>query len=67
MGSYQMRHAETGMLLTGYQVLEASTDEIAKANSRLINAGNSYRLEPCLPSPSPAAVPTLVPEHATAT
>jgi hypothetical protein len=66
--SYQMRHVETGVLLLGYQVLCATDAEIEAANARLISAGNRYRLEPCsVPSPTPAAVPTLVTEHATAT
>jgi hypothetical protein len=63
MGSYQMRHAETGMLLQGYQILEATAEEIDAANDRLTSAGNRYRLEP-VPSPSPTAVPTLVADHA---
>jgi hypothetical protein len=59
MGSYQMRHAVTGVLLAGYQVLDASDSEIQAANQRLVAAGNSYRLEPC-PSTAPPQPSTLV-------
>jgi len=62
MGSYQMRHAITGVLLAGYQVLEASGEEIEAANQRLIRAGNQYRLEPTTTAPQPAS--TLVADHA---
>jgi hypothetical protein len=62
MGTYQMRHAMTGMVLNGYQVLDATDAEIEAANARLTKAGNQYRLEPCRPcqSTTPTAVPTLV-------
>lgn len=49
-------HCRTGSVLTGYRVLEATADEIARANHNLRTNGSEYRFVIDLHPPQAKAV-----------
>lgn len=55
MASWRLMHRATGMVLTGYVVLSASTAEIDSANSNLRARNSEYRYvpSPCASERSP--------------
>lgn len=43
MASFRLMHCRTGAVLSGYRVLSATQDEIARANHNLRTNGSAYR------------------------
>jgi hypothetical protein len=53
MASFRLMHCRTGAVLSGYRVLSATQDEIARANHNLRTSGSEYRFVIDLHPPQP--------------
>lgn len=53
MGSFRLCHRATGTVISGYRVLSATEEEIARANHRMREVGCQFRFVPDMHPPRP--------------
>jgi hypothetical protein len=63
MASFRLMHRLTGVVLDGYRVLSATTDEINRANHRLRESGSPMRFVIDLHPPKQAVCDPAEAEH----